>query len=170
MARRPKSDVSDVVRGLKQIVAQAAPGRVSIAPRSSEGSYEVVVDTQRGAAAYTGKTIEEAILGMLGTLDQPKGDDAAPAPHAFYRLSRIQRELVDQALRRHEADCMERAAEATLARDQAGALGLYAAAEAFRAASDVLQFQPGSGRRDETLSATGQGEASGKKRHGSESR
>lgn len=105
-------------------------------------SYEVAIQTRSYDELYSGKTIGEAIRSAVDEYEdatRPEGHTDPVVP-SWYRVSRMQREVVERTLERHRHEHMARAAEANIRGARADATAEYAMADAFKAAIDTLYY------------------------------
>jgi hypothetical protein len=132
---------------LKELVDRASPGEVRLnVPRSAwmreYASYEVSIQTRSFDEIFTGKTIGDAIRSAAEGMAEPAVEgDRDPVVPSWYRVSRMQREIVQQTLERHRARHMANAAAANIANSPVVAQAEYAMADAFKAALAVLDYE-----------------------------
>jgi hypothetical protein len=104
-------------------------------------SYEVSVQTRSYDELFSGKSVGDAIRSALEGIEDPKVEgDTDPVVPSWYRVSRMQREIVERTLERHRAEHMARAAEANIRNVVSDAAAEYAIADAFKAAMDTLYY------------------------------
>jgi hypothetical protein len=139
---------------LKALVDRVSPGdvrlNVSRAAWMRDGtSYEVSLQTRSFDEITSGETIGEAIRMALDVLEQPPVEgDTDPFVPSWYRVTRMQRELVERTLERCHAKHMARAAAANIAHAAAVAQAEYAMADAFKAALASLEFEDTDGHQE----------------------
>ncbi len=132
---------------LAALVDRASPGVVRLGvPKHAfmreHASYEVAIQTRSYDELYSGTTVGEAIRSAMDSFEdstRPEGDTDPVVP-SWYRVSRMQREVVERTLERHRHEHMARAAEANIRGARADATAEYAMADAFKAAIDTLYY------------------------------
>ena len=120
---------------------QPSPELDALLPKSLKGGkhYSVSFQTRAFDESGSGGSIRAAIELVLGSLeDGPK--DIDPVVPSWYALSRMQREIVEQALKGLCAEHKARGAARNLARER-DAHTEYEIADAFEAALRCLEFE-----------------------------
>lgn len=129
---------------LTTLLEKVAPGELKVAvPRFAVlqdlDRCEVSFRTRGYDEVFCGKSIREAAEMALESLEDPPAGDVDPIVPSWYRLSRMQRQFVEQTLKGLLADHMARAASLNIARSPQ-AHAEYAMADAFQAALVALEF------------------------------
>lgn len=132
---------------LTALVDRTSPGVVRLGvPKHAftreYASYEVAIQTRSYDELYSGKTIGDAIRSALDEYEdatRPEGHTDPVVP-SWYRVSRMQREIVERTLERYRHEHMARAAEANIRGNGSEANAEYAMADAFKAAIDTLYY------------------------------
>jgi len=129
---------------LATLLEKVSPGELKIAvPRfavlQDVARYEVSFRTRGYDEVFCGKTIRQAAEMALESLEDPPEGEVDPIVPSWYRLSRMQRQVVEQTLKRLLADHMAGAASLNIARSPQ-AQAEYAVADAFQAALAALEF------------------------------
>jgi len=132
---------------LTALVDRTSPGVVRLGiPKHAwmreYASYEVSIQTRSYDDMFSGKTLGEAIRSALDAFEDPAKPegDIDPVVPSWYRVSRMQREIVQRTLERYRAEHMARAAEANIRNASSAAAAEYAMADAFKAAIDTLYY------------------------------
>ena len=107
-----------------------------------QNSFEVAFATRGLEDSFCGPTVRDAVESALDALENPDGTNPDPFLPAWYRLTRFQREVVNETLKEHAARHMARASMLKVQRSSgAEAEAEWALADAFRAAVDSLVYQ-----------------------------
>lgn len=132
---------------LQKLVNHVSPGEVRlnvsrVAWMRDLECYEVSIQTRSYDEGFTGKTIAEAIRSAAEGMEKPPSEgDIDPVVPSWYRVSRMQREVVERTLERYRARHMANAAAANIANNTNEARAEYAIADAFKAALESLEYE-----------------------------
>ncbi|RLB55849.1 MAG: hypothetical protein DRI90_19165 [Deltaproteobacteria bacterium] len=130
---------------LQELINKVSPAEVRLGiPRYAAirevADVELSFRTRGWDEGFCCKSIRGVVEDALHSLEDAQDGDSDPVIPSWYRVSRMQRQVVNQTLKQRAAEHMARAAEANIASRTTASAAEYAMADAFEAALDALMF------------------------------